>query len=269
MRSAWFFLTASLLLAACKRQEHETVAPEASRELAANFPLLPMIEKSLWSQLLKAEEKQSIAPESEREAANRVIDGLAAKLRERHPFRVVGDHLELGGIVCDKAQGRFTIPARVEYPDPGDGRHPGEVELLLCSEAGRLHETLFVTDARPLHLELLLHLSGHAKGANGARFRIDVITAEGARIPVDSLVRASDGEPLPSPLSWEFSGSDFNDLYPPDLSGDFAIFWHAHDSILRITHQGIASGEVKLEPVPHSGLKDGDPVMLELVPIGR
>lgn len=268
MRSAWLVLTASLLLASCKRNQPETATPEASRELAANFPLLPMIEKSLWSQLLKAEKIQSTAPEAERESAKKEVDEIAAKLRKRHPFKADGDRLEIGGIVCDKAQGRFSLPARVEYPDPGDGRHPGEVELLLCSEAGRLHETLFVTQARPLHLELLLHLSGHAKGGNGSRFHIDVLTAEGARIPVDSLIRASDGEPLPSPLIWEFSGSDFNDLYPPDLSGDFAIFWHAHDSVLRIKHDGIASGEMKLEPVPHPGLKDGDAVTLELVPVG-
>lgn len=77
------------------------------------------------------------------------------------------------------------------------------------------------------------------------------------------------GEPLPSPLSWKFSGSDFKELYPPDLSGDFAIFWHSHDSVLRIKHDGIASGTVKLEPVPHPGLKNGDAVRLELVPVGR
>lgn len=264
MRPAWLVLTGALWLAACKRQEPETATPEASHELAANFPLLPVIEKSLWSQLLEAEEKLSTAPES----AKKEIDELAAKLRKRHPFKADGDRLELGGIACDKAQGRFTIPARVGYPDPGDDRHPGEVELLLCSEAGRVHETLFVTDARPLHLELLLHLSGHSKGTNGSHFHIDVITAEGARMPVDSLIRASDGEPLPSPLIWEFSGSDFNDLYPPDLSGDFAIFWHAHDSVLRVAHEGIASGEMKLEAVPHPGLKNGNPVTLELVPAG-
>lgn len=269
MRSASVFLTGFLLLAACKQQEPQTATPAASRELAKYFPLLPIIEKSLWSQLLAAEKKLISSPETERDTVEKEIALLSEKMRSRQPFKVDGDRMELGGIVYDKAQDRFSLPAQVEYPDPGDGRHPGEVELLLCTMRGRLHETLFVTDARPLHLELLLHLSGHAKGGNGSRFRIDVITAQGARIPVDSLIRASDGEPLPSPLIWELSGSDFNDLYPPDLSGDFAIFWHAHDSVLRIKHDGIASGEMKLEPVPHPGLKNGDPVTLELVPVGR
>jgi hypothetical protein len=234
--------------------------------LVTHFPLFPIIEKSLWNQLLEAEGKLATVPESGREAASKEVVGLAEKLRSRHPFKAEGGRLELGGIVYDKAERRFSLPAQVEYPDPGDERHPGEVELLLCTEAGRLHETLFVTDARPLHLELLLHLSGHAKGS---RFRIEVVVADGTRIPVDSLVRATGGEVLESPLLWEFSGSDYKDLYSPDLSGDFAIFWHAHDSVLRVAHDGIGSGVTKLEAVPHPMLENGDPVLLELLPDGN
>lgn len=269
MRFASLSLTVPLWFASCKPQEPASVAPAASRELAESFPLLPIIEKSLWSQLLEAEGKLTVGPASGREAADRDITRLTEKLRGRHPFKMDGARLELGGIVCDQAQGRFSVPARVEYPDPGDERHPGELELLLCTEAGRLHETLFVTDARPLHLELMMHLAGHAKGPQGNRFRIDVLTNNGARIPVESLVRAIGGESLDRPLLWEFSGSDYKDLYAPDLSGDFAIFWHAHDSVLRADHEGIASGVVKLEAVPHSELKEGDAVVLELIPVGK
>jgi hypothetical protein len=246
--------------------ENESGAPAASRELAEYFPLLPMIEKSLWKQLLEAEEKLAAAPASGRETANREISRLTEKLRSKHPYKEDGGRMELGGIGFDKRQGRIFVPARVEYPDPGDERHPGEVELLLCTMGGRLHETLFVTDARPLHLELLMHLAGHAKGQQGIRFRIDILTDRGTRIPVDSLVRAIGGESLESPLLWEFSGSDYKDLYSPDLSGDFAIFWHAHDAVLRVAHEGIATGVVKLAPVPHPDLKAGDPVVLELIP---
>jgi hypothetical protein len=226
--------------------------PPASEKLAANFPLLPVIEKNLWNQLLEAE----------READTKEAERIATQLSTRHPFIVGKETLELGNIIHDRESGRLRIPAKVEFPNPGNHRHPSEVELLLCTEAGRLHETLFVTDARPLHLELLLHLSGHAKNS---RFRIEVVTADGTRIPVDSLVRATGGEVLESPLLWELSGSDYNDLYSPDLSGDFAIFWHAHDSVLRVVHEGIATGVTKLEAVPHPALKNGDPMVLELI----
>ena len=174
--------------------------------------------------------------------------------------------LDLGGIVFNKSSARFSVPATVHYPDAGDSRHPGELELLLCTESGRAHETLFVTAARPLHLELLLHLTGHAKGPQGRRFRIEVLTMEGERIPVESLIRVQGTESVKFPLLWEFSGSDFNDTYSPDLSGDFAIFWHAHDTVLRVDHEGIASSVVKLTPVPHPMLKNGMPVILEMIP---
>jgi len=260
MKITLLFLTALLGLSSCNPHEEAGTPCEAqknppppSQELAANFPLFPIIEKTLWNQLLEAE----------READTKEVERLASLLRTRHPFKAGEASMELGGIVHDRVTRRLRIPAKVEYPKPGDERHPGEVELLLCTEAGRLHETLFVTDARPLHLELLLHLSGHAKGS---RFRIEVVTDDDARIPVDALIRATGGELLEIPLLWEFSGSDYKDLYSPDLSGDFAIYWHAHDSVLRVVHEGIATGVVKLAPLPHPKLKNGDPVVLELVP---
>lgn len=276
MRSAPFLLAGALLLGSCKPRNPEAATPAekeqsqpglltGSRELAANFPLLPMIEKSTWSQLLDAEARQVASDPSVRESADKEVAGLTDKLRRRHPFKAEGKRLELGGIVCDKSQGRFSLPARVRYPDPGDERHPGELELLLCTEGGRTHETLFVTDARPLHLELLLHLAGRAKEPQASRFRIDVLTSAGERIPVESLIHAKSGETLESPLCWEFSGSDFKDIYSPDLSGDFVILWHAHDSVLRVDHEGIASGVVKLDAVPHPKLKNGDPVVLEMI----
>lgn len=274
MRSAWLLLTGAVLLVSCKPESPGAGAPAeaepavltGSQELVADFPLLPLIEKSLWRQLKEAEAGRAAASPTEREAAIKDVERLTEKLRKRHPFRATDARMELGGIVYDKSQKRFTVPARVRYPDAGDARHPGELELLLCTEAGRSHETLFVSDARPLHLELLMHLAGYTKGT---RFRMDALTADGVRIPVDSLIRAKDGESLDRPLLWEFSGSDFKDLYSPDLSGDFAIFWHAHDSVLRVDHEGIASGVVKLEAVPHPKLNNGAQVTLELVPISK
>jgi len=273
MKTVVISLTLLLPLASCRKHDeaagthpqNEPPNSGSSRELVTNFPLLPIIEKSLWNQLLEAEAKLASAEASGRETATHEVIRLTEKLRSKHPFKADDVHMELGGIVFDKVQGRISIPARVEFPDSGDERHPGEVELLLCTMSGRLHETLFVTDARPLHLELLMHLAGHVKGSQESRFRIEVLTKSGTRIPVDSLVRAIGGESLDRPLLWEFSGSDYKDLYSPDLSGDFAIFWHSHDAVLRVTHEGIATGVVKLAPVPHPELKDGDPVVLELI----
>lgn len=277
MKAAMFILLVAFGLPACgppnpgakqaeSAQPLSQPTPVGSEALAAYFPLLPLIEKLLWRDLLAAEAKREAAAPSDRATAENVVAALSGKIRDRHPFKVEGNCLELGGITCDKITRRISVSAEVHFPDPGDERHPGEVELLLCSVTGRAHETLFITEARPLHLELLLHLCGFAKGTEASRFRIEVVTGDGVRIPAESLVRAKGKDKLPSPMLWEFSGSDYEDLYAPDLSGDFAIFWHAHDSVLRVTDDGIGSGMVKLEAVPHPALKNGQPVRLELVP---
>ena len=265
MKPALIHLTAILALASCNPPGEEESArpqhtpPTPSHELAANFPLLPVIEKTLWAELLAAEAQQATAPGS----ATPEVERIAALLRSRHPFTTDGQSITLGGITYHRTTKRLRIPAKVEFPNASDDRHPNEVELLLCTPLGRLHETLFVAEVRPLHLELLLHLAGHPKGT---RFRIEAITEDGTRTPVESLIRPIDGGTLDGPLPWEFSGSDFQDLYSPDLSGDLAIFWHVHDSVLRVAHEGIATGEVKLKPAPHPPLKNGSPVTLELIP---
>lgn len=274
MKPATVFLTALLFVTACNRPDEAPGedAPPApavrSRELAANFPLLPLIEKPLWRELLAAEEAQTTAAGAEKQAATRDVDRIARVLETRHPFKLGGGEMELGGLVYDIAGQRLRIPAKVEFPDATDTRHPHEVEVMLCTLAGRLHETLFVAEIRPLHLELLLHLGGHRKSPEPELFRIDVHTECGERIAMDSLVRTAGGEPLDRPLLWEFSGSDFEDLYPPDLSGDLAIFWHAHDSVLRIAHEGIATGLITLHPVPHPALPNGTRVTLQVIPAG-
>ena len=265
--------TGVLLLFSCKQTEKVDGAPAeqarevsmASEQLSGNFPLLPMIEATLWKQLLAAESRLHGTSGVDHDAAQGEVDRLVKKLRRLHPYEQKPDRVKLGEITFDKTRKCFSLPAQVSYPDPGDERHPGEVELLLCTEGGRRHETLFVSRARPLHLELLLHLAGYGKGPSGSRFRMDVITRDGARIAVHDLIRSS--EPVDHPLVWEFSGSDYTDLYSPDLSGDIAIFWHAHDSVLRLSHPGIGSGVVKLSPKPHPQLKNGDMVTLEIVPI--
>ncbi|MCH7227384.1 hypothetical protein [Haloferula sp. A504] len=44
--------------------------------------------------------------------------------------------------------------------------------------------------------------------------------SSGESIPVRELIRRMDGREWSGPLEWEFSGSDFDDLYAPYLSGD-------------------------------------------------
>jgi hypothetical protein len=249
----------------------EATPPPQSEQLAINFPLLPLIEPSLWKKLLHAEGmiEQPSLPAASKDEAQTNIKKITAQLKQRHPFSQEKNSITLGGIRYDKSTRQIFIPASVQYPRAGDDRHPGELELILCSTTGRTHETLFVTKTRPLHLEVLLHLVGYQKSSPPSTFRVSVSITNHAPIPIEKLISASHGDTLPEQLTWEFSGSDFGDLYPPDLTGDFLICWHAHDSVMRVQHEKIASGEFKLGIIKHQLLEKNTPVTLVLSQVHR
>ena len=261
-------MTACVLLSCGERSKpsggSESTAPAVSEALLREFPLLPMAEPQRWSRLLEAEAERPATEESRER-----VESLAEELRRLHPFSTDDEGMELGGIRFDAESATFRRPARVRYPDEGDERHPGELELLLCSGQGRVHETLFECDLRPLHLELLLHLAGYRKESEPATFGIRVVAPLGESIPVRELVRRMDAREWSGRLEWEFSGSKFGDLYAPDLSGDFAIFWHAHDSVLRVRDEAIGTGELKLRAIRHPALPNGSEVVLEMKATGR
>lgn len=241
----------------------------SSETLARGFPLLPLIEKRAWKDLLENEAIVSDPQigEALRKKAKDQIETITARLQKRHPFQADKEFVSLGGIRYDRGTRQIKIPAVVSYPKSGDTRHPGELELILCSATGRTHETLFTTQTRPLHLEVLMHLAGFKKSQTASLFRLDVIIADQQPIPIEPLIKAAGSDALPSEMLWEFSGSDFKDIYSPDQTGDFIILWHAHDSVLRVHQEKIATGEVKLLPNKHRLLKQGMEVTLVLSPV--
>ncbi len=262
MKHFLFISLVGMLLCHCKQRDISTThnsgpdcTPDSLR-LTRQFPLLPIIEKQLWQQLLNAEKEKSI------EEAKRIADVL----NKRHPFKSEENFIALGGIRYDKQSRKFHIPAKVRHPDEGDKRHPGELETVLCSTSGRTHETLFVTEARPLHLEILLHLAGCKKTSPMSCFRLDVVIPDHPPIPCEVLIKSADSNQLTGEFLWEFTGSDFEDLYSPDQTGDFLILWRAHDSVLSMRHKHIASGEKKVMPKHHKHLPSDTAVTLVLTP---
>lgn len=269
-------LLTCLLLGSCRNDEEKNDPPSvvetplASEELVANFPLLPLIEPRLWRELREAEDRENelSAGDHERAEASAQVEAIMNRLQQAHPFAVSSDSIVLGGISYYKKSRTLEIPAVVNYPDMSDTRHPNELELILCSTKGRTHETLFVADAQPLHLELLLHLAGFKKSSRQSQFRIDVEIPDHALIPIETMIAPADRDLLPRELLWQFSGSEFNDLYSPNQTGDFILLWQPHDSVFSVSHDKIASGEVKLLPVRHPELPDRLHVKLILTPVG-
>lgn len=281
-RFAIAVLLLCLLLPSCRKAEEPPSndskttaepAPEVkvlrSEELVGNFPLFPMIEKRHWHDLIEAEKAAADpqATEPERAEAAAKIESIVERLRARHPFAETEDSITLGGITYLKKSRKIEIPAEVDYPRDDDPRHPGELELVLCSEKGRVHETLFVSKARPLHLELLLHLAGFEKLPVMDLFRVSVALPGQESVPIEEFIGSADGLELPKQMAWEFSGGNFQDFYSPDQTGDFLILWHAHPSVLRIQQGKIASGEMKLKAKKHSSFPQGATVTVVIEPL--
>lgn len=263
-----------LLVVSCRdAKKHDSAPPPTkpslrSQEIGTAFPLLPLVEKQLWQELLSAEtvahDPQS--NEQQRTEAVTLSNQIADRLEKKYPFRADDDGISLGAIRYHKASQTIEIPAVVHFPVAGSTEHPNELELVLCSETGRTHETLFVTKAKPLHLELLLHLTGFKKTSPMSLFRMAVLVPNHDPIPIEELIAPAANDTLPEEMVWEFSGSDFDDLYSPDQTGDFMILWNAHAAVLRIQQEKIASGEIKLMAKQHPLLPRDREVILLLTP---
>ena len=230
-----------------------------SEALLKSFPLFPVVEKKLWSDLLESEKDSSLE-------ARKRSEEIADALRELHPFYSDEKTVSLGAVSYHKDTGVIEIPAKVSFPKLEKGQDSTEIELILSHSTGRDHETLFVTDARPLHLEMLLHLTGYKKQPQ-SRFRAFVSIPNHELIPIDSLLRDESGNKLSNELTWLFSGSEFTDVYSPDQTGDLIICWQCHDSVLSVGDSAISEGTQIIIAQRHPELEQGLPVRIVLKPV--
>ncbi|NWK57487.1 hypothetical protein HW115_17855 [Verrucomicrobiaceae bacterium N1E253] len=241
-----------------------------SRQLKEVFPLYPLVEAKRWQELLRLEQLVS-NPEMDqatRRESQKQIDKLAAQLQQLHPFSQDEDSVTLGLITYNRHNGSIEVMAEVN--DPASHQQSREdIEVILCTPKGRTHESLFITDARPLHLELLLLLTGYSNAnteeAPPARFAIQVSLPNQAPIPLHHLLSTQDQKQLATPMLWEFTGSPFDGLYRPDLTGDLIISWHAHDAVLVSANKPIASNQTRLQAKSHPALTSGIKVKLLLI----
>ena len=239
-----------------------------SDQLIHDFPLLPLIEKRLWQTLLDQEKQaaDSSATDEDRQQAEQQIQRLSEQLQSLHPFSQNKNTITLGQISYHRESGRIEFMARVNNLETQRKGDQEGIEVIVCTPNGRTHESLFVSDVRPLHLEILLHLAGYSKLENASQFQILISIPTHDLIRVDELLVAQHGSTLPPSMLWEFSGSSFKNLYQPDLTGDLIISWHAHDSALISHDPKIASHETRLLATPHPALKPDMVVKIILAP---
>ena len=191
-------------------------------------PLLPKLEPELWRKLLTAE--QALKNSGIAEKAKKEFLEIAAQLTSLHKLERKEDKIILGGITWNQTDKTIEIPASVLYPNPGM-----PLEVLLCQKKGRVHETLFTTPSRPLHLEVLLHMAGFKVGDS---LTIEVNSSTESKRIEDFLTWKDKDR---SPLLWKFTGSEFGEVYIPDNAGEQIIIWSRNEAVMQIENADFTS----------------------------
>jgi len=96
-----------------------------------------------------------------------------------------GDNLyRVGEIVVDTKQRTVTFPARVNLTQ-------GVLEVLICTEYGKTHESLLSTKVDPLYLNVALLMLG-LEGGRAVKYQGDPTTPVGS--PVEIWLKAPEGD---------------------------------------------------------------------------
>lgn len=226
-----FLLTVFLLLLPVYSAEKSIKL--TSSDMQKHNPLLPKLEPELWEKLLLAEKKLKSSKDTEK--AKSEFLQTAAELTRLHKIERNENEIKLGGIAWNRKDNTISIPAKLKYPNPGM-----PLEVLLCQRKGRAHETLFLTETRPLHLELLLHMAGFKVGST---FQLLVKSSGYSRAVEDFLTWKGKGT---SPVLWKFTGSEFAEQYIPDNAGEQIIIWSRNEAVLDIDSKDFSSLKVPL-----------------------
>ena len=228
----------------------------SSESMKKHNPLLPSLEKKLWNKMIDAEKKAlSGDPEGRRDFIS-----LAKEITDRHPFEEDKQRAVLGGVVWDKVGNFLELDAVVKFPHNDD-----YVELVLCNKYGRKHETLFLTEVRPLHLEIMMHFSSCRNEGEPTKFNIFIALPGDKEIALESFIKSENGKGISETINFYFSGSPYSDdTYEPDVNGDHILFWQRHDAVLQCSDQEIKSGNRKILVNRDSLIPENTPVKLRL-----
>lgn len=134
------------------------------------------------------------------------------------------------------------VPVIVEGENPNKNNSTMETmpfEVIIANPHGRVHETVFVTDARPFHFHTLLLMVGFKNGQvegprtpKGATIGdiLDVFVeyktmkGEQKQCPIEEMLFDSKHQkPIPS-VGWYFNGPEIkNNRYSPDFCGELIV----------------------------------------------
>lgn len=184
------------------------------------------------------------------------------------PIKLANGDIKLGHIILDRKNNEISFFAKINSPSTS------QMEVLICGVRGRDHESVFITDASPFQIQLMLYLLGakddvkrQQKYKKGSLIQIDVewVDAKGEkkREPVESWVLDLRTKKPMKRRGWFFSGSNFIDgVYQAEGTGNIALLYtDREDSVLDNADPESLSDTIfgmnlqKFKPNPNSEVK--------------
>jgi len=138
-------------------------------------------------------------------------------------------NLRIGEVTIHRREREISFPAKVNMTT-------GELEVLICTERGRRHESLLVASVKTFDLQLAMVLLGWNNGTRKAGKAIpqgDLLTVTvqpegGARLPIEQwLLNRKTGQVQQEATAWVFIGSSFNHLgdSSAEIDGNLINLW--------------------------------------------
>jgi hypothetical protein len=196
-----------------------------------------------------------------------------AELRILHKMggKVIDDrHIAIGKVKIDRLEKEVLFPAKINMD-------AGPIEVLICTPQGRAHESLLVSDADPLNIQLALILSGAANGARkpppkgaegplqGDLFDVFVLDENGKKKSVEKLLVDLKKNAPPEKHGWVFVGSKFtsNGRCLATREGNIIVTWSSGNTVFdNPADNGDVDDDINVNN--KLGLKIGDVVTVVL-----
>ncbi|HEV8544131.1 MAG TPA: YdjY domain-containing protein [Verrucomicrobiae bacterium] len=127
----------------------------------------------------------------------------SASAAETNSVRQVGPGIyEIGLVRVDAIKRQLTIPTQVNMLE-------GPIEYVLVSAIGKLHESIFKTDAQPVHIHTaaLLLLKEPIKTNEFPKIRVSVELPSGKNASADSLILDVNRQKRLLDGDWQYLGS--------------------------------------------------------------
>lgn len=208
---------------------------------AADSTIPPVFLRTVWLQLLLLLACILAGPDTAAEPPKMQPPAAPKNANTRPEVRALpnGD-IVLGKVRLHREKGCLSFPAKVELDS-------GVLEVVIATPEGRIHETLLVTDALPLHLQTMLYLLGAKNGPRlpdkhgrqGDLIDIDVqwTNAKGDKVrePLENWIRNTETKSPMQRIGWVFTGSNFSDgQLVADIEGNLVVCYSVGATVLDI-----------------------------------